>query len=334
MRRLIKIAIVLGLLWSGVWLAGSLVLKRGIEGWFATQAARGWQAEYAAITGSGYPLRHMTLIDTPALADPGSGAAWRADWLLLDSPAIWPGHQRLQFPATDQRLSFFDRTTVIRAEDMQARLDLRLGRALTLDRLELTAAAWQSDQPDGDRFGADDLILSMRQEGAPESYRLSLAARGFTPGRRLRLGALAGGSGLPGTFDALSAEAQLRFDRPWDRRALEDRRPQPRAIVLDDADIHWGPLRLQARGAVDIDPAGRPGGEIALRAENWREMLMLAEQAGVIPAETAAPLRRVLELLAGTGDDSDTLDTQLRFADGRMSLGPLPLGPAPQITLR
>lgn len=332
MRRLIKIAVLLGLVWSGIWVAADYGLKRGIDQWFAAQRARGWQAEQAGIDGAGYPLRHVIQIVAPALADPGTGAAWRADWLRLDSPAIWPGRQTLTFPDSDQRLSVFDRTSVLRATGMQARLDLRPGRALPLDRLELRAGDWRLRTPDGAVMGADGLLLSMVQQGAPEDYRLTFSAPDFTPGGALRLAAAAGAA-LPPGFDALDLQATVRFDRPWDRRALEERRPQPRALLIDQADIRWGDLTLSARGALDIDPQGRPHGTIALRAENWRRMLDMSVAAGALSQQQAEPLARVLVLLAGTGDDSDTLDTELRFAEGLMLLGPLPLGPAPVLRL-
>ncbi len=55
MMRLVKIAIVLGLLWSGYWYAAGYGLRSSISGWFATQQARGWQADYADMSTSGFP---------------------------------------------------------------------------------------------------------------------------------------------------------------------------------------------------------------------------------------------------------------------------------------
>ena len=58
---------------------------------FDAQQEHGWQADYAAMSTSGYPLHLITALDNPALADPATGIAWQADWLHLQSPAIWPG---------------------------------------------------------------------------------------------------------------------------------------------------------------------------------------------------------------------------------------------------
>ena len=105
--RLAKLVIAALLLWSLYWAAAAWGLRTGIAAWFSEQQRQGWQAEYAGLETSGYPATHLTRISRPALADPGTGTAWRADWLELESPAIWPGQLTLRFPASPQRLSYF-----------------------------------------------------------------------------------------------------------------------------------------------------------------------------------------------------------------------------------
>ncbi|GHG93391.1 DUF2125 domain-containing protein [Pseudodonghicola xiamenensis] len=333
MRRLIKIALLLALIWSGVWALTDLGLVRGMAAWLSAQRARGWQVEYSALDSSGYPFRHGLRLSAPMIADPRSGWAWRADWLGLQSPALWPGNQRLIFPATEQRLSLFGQEATLKAQAMQARLALRPGPALRLDRLELTAGDWQLTAADGVTTGAGRLLVSMIQQGPAEEYRLMLSAPTLAPGGALPLTTTVTDT-LPAGFDTFGLQARVRFDRPWDRRALTARRPQPRALLLDQADVRWGAMAVSARGAIDIDPQGQPSGTLAIRAENWRQMLDLSVASGVLAPQRAEQLGRLLALLAGTGDDSDTLDTELRFAGGLMLLGPLPLGPAPSLRLR
>lgn len=333
MLRLIRVVIVLGLLWSAYWYIAGFGLRSGIEGWFATQSARGWQADYASIETSGYPMRHRTMLTSPALADPATGTAWQADWLELDSPAVWPGRQTLRFAPTPQRLSYFDRTLVIEAEDMQADLHLHPGIALALDRLALTAAPWSISGPAGPVANAQDLTLSMVQAEQPETYQITIEAADFTPGEEIRR-VLASSTVLPRSFDALTLETTVQFDKQWDRSALEDKRPQPVAIDLKLAELHWGELRLFAAGKLDVDAQGIPTGEIALKAENWREMLAMAEAAGAIPPQAIDPAERVLNMLASLGGNPSTLDVQLNFRDGFVALGPLPIGPAPRLILR
>ncbi|WP_425043387.1 DUF2125 domain-containing protein [Primorskyibacter sp. S87] len=333
MRLLVKVLIAAGLLWSLYWYAAGYGLRTSVTGWFAQQETRGWQAEFSEISTSGYPFRHVTALTSPALADPRNGTAWQADWLMLESPAIWPGRQTLRFPDTSQRLSYFDQTAVIAAENLQAVLFLHPGLALALDKMAVSSGAWTIQTGDGDLLGAEDLTLAMEQVGTPETYRIDLSAAGFTPGDGLRR--LSGSSAsLPPSFETLQLRTTVTFDRSWDRSALEESRPQPRRIDLDLAEMKWGALSLFVAGELDVDEQGIPTGELAFKAENWREMLTMAENAGALPPQATAPVSRVLNMLAGLGGNPNSLDVQLNFRDGFVAFGPIPLGPAPRLVIR
>ncbi len=333
MIRLLRLGIALAVLWMLYWGAAGYALKHSVAGWFTAQETRGWQADYADLSLGGFPIRHDLVLTGPALADPQNGTAWQADGLTLSSPAIWPGWQSWRFPDTAQRFSYFDQTVVLRADDMQADLHLRPGRALELERLGLTAGGWSLSSDAGEIMGASDLTLSMDQGAQPEVYAFQAQAQRFTPGLGLRS---LGGSqpALPASFETLTLQMQVTFDRPWDRSALEDSRPQPRQIDLRLLDVHWGPLRLKAAGEVTVDSQGIPDGSLSIQAENWRNMLVMAQTSGVLPPQAFGPAERVLGLLAGLNGNAETLDVTLGFQNGFVTLGPLPLGPAPRIVLR
>ncbi len=333
MSRLLKLGIVLGLLWSLYWYGAGYSLRLGVAGWFQEREAQGWQADFASISTSGYPLRHITTLTSPALADPVNGTAWRADWLNLNNPAIWPGHQSLQFPETPQRLSYFDQTVVLRAQRMHADLHLTPGINLELERMALEAGQWQTDGPAGLIAGSESLVLSMVQTEDPATYRFEVQAPGFVPGDVVRRAA-GPEAALPERFQTLELDLKVRFDRPWDRRALEERRPQPVAIDLKLARAEWGALSLFVAGAVTVDGNGVPTGKIAFKAENWRDMLAMLRESGAFPGIALESVERVLNLLAGVSGTRDTLDVELGLRDGMVTLGPFPLGPAPYIYLR
>ncbi|AHD00107.1 DUF2125 domain-containing protein [Leisingera methylohalidivorans] len=330
--RLAKLLIAALMVWSLYWAAAAWGLRSGVASWFAEQERRGWQAEFSALETGGYPFRHMTRIIRPVLADPGTGAAWRADWLELASPAAWPGKLDLHFPATAQRLSYFDQTAVITAQGLQASLHLAPGAALELQELSLASAPWQIVRSGEAVLSGAALDLRMVQSDKPEIYRVTAGAAEFAPRaawRRL----LAASSALPGRFDRLALELTVAFDAPWDRAALEQRRPQPRRIDLKLAEAHWGDLRLKAAGALTVDAQGLPEGEIALQAENWRGLVLMAERSGALAPSLRSTVERVLGLLAETSGNPQNLDITLGFSDGYVTLGPLPLGRAPQLII-
>lgn len=333
MLRVTKLLLAAALLWSLYWMAAGWGLRNGIGNWFNEQQRQGWQAEYSSLNSSGFPSHHTTRISQPTLADPGTGTAWRADWLEIESPAIWPGRQTLRFAPTPQRLSYFDQTVVIDAQDLQARLHLTPGLALGLEEMALSSDAWRISNDGRTVMQADSLKLGMTQTADTNRYQLLANASGFAPGSELRA-MLAATDTLPGSFETLTLDMEVTFDTRWDRSALELRRPQPRRIQLKLADAHWGALRLKATGEVDIDEAGIPTGEIALKIENWRQMLVMAEGAGALPANARDGIERVLGLFAGFGGNPNDLDTKLNFRGGYINLGPIPLGPAPRLIIR
>ncbi len=333
MIRLYKFALVAALAWSAYWYIAGYTIRQGVSGWFTEQVSLGWQADYAGLSTSGYPLRHVTTLENPALADPTNGTAWRADWLDLDSPAIWPGSQRIHFPPSPQRLSYLDQTVVLQARDMLADLHLTPGVDLVLERMALSSGPFAVSGQDGHILAAESLNVEMSQEDQPETYHFGVDAAQFTPGENVRKLAR-NTAALPASFEDLKLDMSIRFDRPWDRRALEKRRPQPVGIDLRLAQANWGALSLFAAGQMTIDGNGIPTGTVSVRAENWRDMLAMAQASGAIPELALEPTAKVLNMLSRISGNSETLDVELSLKNGFVSLGPFPIGPAPHFYLR
>ncbi|WP_170423158.1 DUF2125 domain-containing protein [Ruegeria arenilitoris] len=333
MRGLIRVVIFIAVIWSAYWFVAGYGLRNAITTWFDKQQDVGWQADFSDVSTAGYPFRHVTRLNNPALADPVNGTAWSADWIEFQSPAIWPGRQVLRFADTPQRLSYYDQTATIEASDLQAELQLQPGVALVLEKMALTAGPWSITDEAEPQAGGDTLALVMEQTPIPVAYSVKARIDGFTPGDDLRT-LMRSATTLPQAFETLELDMVATFNKPWDRSALEQSRPQPVKIDLKLAEMKWGALRLFAAGELDVDHQGIPTGEIAIKAENWRDMIAMANAAGALPDQAVDPVTRALNFMAGLGGNPNALDLQLNFRDGFVALGPLPLGPAPRLILR
>ncbi len=333
MRGLIRAVIFIGVIWSAYWLIAGIGLRNAITTWFNQQQELGWQADFSDVATAGYATHHVTRLANPALADPVNGTAWSADWIEFQSPAIWPGRQLLRFADTPQRLSYYDQTATIQAKNLQAELHLQPGVALVLEKMSLTADPWSITEDADALAGGETLGLIMEQTEIPEAYNISARIDGFAPGDDLR-DLMRSATTLPQSFETLELDMTTTFDRAWDRSALEQSRPQPVQIDLHLAEMEWGALRLFAAGELAVDSQGIPTGEIAIKAENWRDMIAMANAAGALPDQAVNPVTRALNFMAGLGGNPNALDMQLNFRDGFVALGPLPLGPAPRLILR
>jgi hypothetical protein len=135
---------------------------------------------------------------------------------------------------------------------------------------------------------------------------------------------------FPETVEKLRLDAIVTLTAPLDRMAGRSH-PRPIQLEVKEAQLVWGSLVLFGSGTIAAAADGLAEGRIALRLTNWRDAIPLAVAAGLIKPEVAPTLANMFALLAGQSGKPEDLDLPLVFANGRMSLGPLPLGPAPRM---
>ena len=335
LRVLITVIMIAAAAWAGYWFVGQAGVHTGFAKWFDQRRTEGWVADYTDLNVQGFPNRFDTVVTGLTLADPDTGLAWDAPKFQINALSYRPNHVIAVWPAT-QRLATPLAKFDIDSADMRASLVLAPDARLQIDRAALTAQTLVIRPVEGD--GQTVLqALRLAAEHVPmqnaATYRLGLAADGLAPSLPWRETVDPDGS-LPETFDAFRADMTVEFDKPWDRGAIEDARPQPRQITLKLAEARWGRLELQAAGALSVDAAGMPTGEITIKARNWREILQVSVAAGALSPGLAGALEDGLSLLSQLSGNPNTLDIPLGFRNGRVMLGPVPIGPAPVVRLR
>lgn len=323
-------AALLGALGWFLWAQGT---QRVVADWLDARAAEGWLVNYEALDVTGFPAEFRTVLEGLELADPDTGWVWTLPRLDLVQPVFRPGELRAVWPAEQRLASPYERLTVSSAA-MTSDLELQPAAHYALDLSDTQLEEVSVESSAGWRMALGQGHLTMaRREGTDASYAVSFAARDLAPPARARAQLDPAGV-LPETVSVLGYEAVMDFDRPWDLRAIEERRPQPVRIDLGELQAVWGGLLLRAAGEIEVSDTGVPEGEIAVRAENWRDMVELAVNGGVIPERMRGTVEGLLGVVAGLSGDPEVIDATLGFSDGRVFLGPLPLGPAPRLVLR
>ncbi len=330
MKLLFRLIVLAALGWSGYWLFGYMALSSALPDWFEDRRAEGWVAEYDDLSVSGFPSRLDSTFENLTLADPQTGVAWDAPFFNMHALTYRPHHVIAVWPVS-QTLAIPGEKLTVTTGDMRASLVLDPGTDLTLNRTNVAIESLGISSSADWQMAASAVNLAMhRDESDASTYRLAFKADALTPPAGF---ALPDGIDLPRNFSSFRADLTASFDRPWDRTAIEQSRPQPTAVDLTLAEIIWGDLQLHAAGQVTIDKTGYPTGEVTIRAVNWRDILNVARHSGQIPASVIDTVEQALGFIAQLSGNANELDIPLTFANGATKLGPLPIGPAPRIFL-
>jgi hypothetical protein len=318
---------------AALWFAGARGTERVMAGWLEDRAAEGWVVNYDAIRTEGFPTRFQTTITALDLADPATGLAWQAPDFTLTQRALRPDHIRADWPMTQSIASPFERVSVT-ADALWADIDVQPTANLALDASTTVMRGVVFDSNLGWQTTLETGQLDVtRHDGATAGYDVVFEARGMVPPAAITTRLDPGGL-LPEAIALTRYDAAMVFDRPWDLSALETARPQITALDLHEARAEWGALLFRASGEVAVDDAGRMTGSVAIRAENWREMLDMSVRAGVLSAGLRDVVETTLGFVAGLSGRPEDIDTTLRFDDGFAFFGPIPIGEAPRLVLR
>jgi hypothetical protein len=339
MRKLLFLLLLGTGLWSGYWFVGSDQIRKGVEAGFADATAQGLVAEKTGLTVAGFPNRWDVTVDGLSLADPRSDVAWEAPFLQVFAMTWKPWHIIAAFPP-DQKLTIPGQEIAITSEGLKASFRARPATdvplaAIVLETGSLTATAsnWT--------FGTGQSVISLSADeevegagDAPNTYLFATDLARITPDPAFLSAVKAvtipdlPPSDLPDTIDSLRTGVYLTFTAPLDRHAGKTK-PLLTKIDISQFAFIWGPLSATAKGQIQADDQGYAAGEITVEVTNWNRLPALLVAAKAITPEAAPTIARGMQALAAQSPDLSVLSLKLTLAEGRMSFGPFPLGPAP-----
>ena len=328
-KAIIAVILLVFVGWGGFWLVASRTTEGAARGWFEDRRAEGWTAEYTALDTSGFPNRLDTTVTGLNVYDPDTMVGWEAPILqvlaLVYRPnqviAVFPGEQTYKSPRADH---------LITTEDFRASALVKPELSLPLDHANVVVQGGKITSTQGWETEADLVKLFLREtpEGDENQYDVFLNLQGFKPDAEF-LRQIQGSGVVADVMEDLEIRSTVTFDAPWDRAALETRRPQPREIELTGFAASWGELELTMKGDLSVNARGEPEGKVKVKAKNWQQIIDIAKAMGALNGLMATMAERAAKTLAEASGDPDTLDVTLSFDGGQMSLGPIPLGPAP-----
>jgi hypothetical protein len=327
MRKLLFLLVLGSVLWSVYWFVGSSALRQGAEQWFADQASRGVTAEKSALTVAGFPNRFDMTVEGLRLADPQSGIGWQAPFAQVFAMTWKPWHIIAALPP-EQVVTLPDQEVAITSDSLRASFRARPATDVPLAAVIVESGAVLATSTAGWTTGADRAVASVvAAEGGTNAYDLALDIAGLTPDPEA-MARVTEGSGLPLTVATVQLRAQASLTAPLDRHAGETR-PKLAALDLGQALVSWGDMSVTASGRIAPDEAGYAAGRIEIAVTNWERLVPVLVATGTIKPELSQTVQNMLSALAKDSGDVAVLRVPVVLNGGRMSLGPLPLGPAP-----
>jgi hypothetical protein len=318
--------------WSGWWYASATVADRVIAAWLEERRAEGWAADVSALGTRGFPLRLETTLEGLSLVDPDTGVAWQAPRVTLTRPAYAPTDITVTLPAEHRLASPLEQLTITSTAS-SAQLSVAPTPALTVWNSAIALEDFTITSSQGWTSAVARADITTQAGEAPFSYIIRADLAQVAPGGPI-LRILDPANLLPESLARLSIDATVTFDEPWDIDALQQRRPQPRAIDLRTVEMLWGEIEVRVAGDMTVDENGVPEGDIAVQIVNWQALLDLLQSNGVLPQRMNALALRAVESLAQASGRPDTLDASLTLGGGFIRFGVIPIGPAPRFVIR
>ncbi|MCB6179171.1 DUF2125 domain-containing protein [Rhodobacter sp. Har01] len=337
MRLLGWLGGILAVLFGGLWFGGKVAIEKGAEAWFESQAAQGMTAEKTALAVTGFPGRWDLGVTGLRLADPASGAAWQAPDLHIFAQSWRPWHLTADLPA-QQTVTLPGQTVAVTGEALTATLGAAASTDLPLAEITVSGVRLDATSDAGWTLALGEFAVDLKLDPSrpPGGYRLDFDLAPLTPDPTIRAAVNAvvlpdlPAPDFPETVESAYGTLYLQYSAALDRHAAETL-PQLDRIEIEIVNFAWGKLALAAKGAVEADAQGFASGRISLELTNWDRLPPLLVAGGAIQPGVGTTIGNMLKALAAQSPDPAVLALPLEMKDGRMSLGPFPLGPAPQM---
>jgi hypothetical protein len=320
MRVILWISAALTAVYCGYWVVGSRAVLSGARTALAQMQADG-TADYAGISLHGFPSRFDVTVDQPRLISPDGRTEWTAPFVQIMALSYRPNQIIAVWPH-EQSITTSVGTITLATKDMRASATFGATAALPLDHTALVAqgGALTSDLGWIASF-SEARIASRRTDTGPNAHEIGLAITGLTASDA------AAGFSSAVAMNA-HADATLAFSAPLDRLA-GDAKPRLTDLNLSELTLTLADARLVAKGELTVSEAHVPEGRITLSITGWHTFLDTAVAAHLVAPEVAPTWAKMLDRLATLSGDATTVELPLVFKAGQMSLGPIPLGPAP-----
>ncbi|WFE73434.1 DUF2125 domain-containing protein [Roseinatronobacter sp. S2] len=270
----------------------------------------------------GFPHRFDLTLHSPHLHTPDRAMTWQGAVLNIHALSYQPHHVIAVFPP-EQVLDLHGQEWILRSPDARASLVYERNQSGDVDRANLVFDAPELTHQSVTHT-ADSLRAAINRTDDEAQYEVALELSGLRPDATVLAGIDPNGT-LPPMLARSRVLATLAYEQPL---RVADDPPTLREITINEMDLIWGDIALQATGRLRPDIGGTLSGQLDLRMSNWDQVLQLLVAASVI-APDAAQMAQML-LTSMSDRETGSLDLPLQVRQSVMSFGPVSLGRLPR----
>lgn len=329
MKRLTYFVAILALIYSGYWAVGSYALQNGLQSQRQVLTDQGWDVAYDSLKTRGFPSRFDTTVTDLAVTAPDQSVSFAASMIQVLALSYQPNKAIIAFPP-EQTLTLDGLPIDIKSDGFRVSVGANANTALSLNQVSTEAKSVAFLLGQGELTSFRDLLaVSRESSAAPNTYDTYLTATDIA-WPALILGQLPQGADLPDVIGNITFDGTITLDRAIDRHSLPvwaDDPGQLRGLNLRNFAVTWGALTASANGAFTVDEAGTPDGTITVTIDDWQGALAAAQSTGLLPAQFQFMAQSMGQTLS---QGAETLVLPITVQNGNLSVGPLPLGPAPK----
>ena len=314
MRALFFVVAVLAALYAGYWFVGSSQVETRAEAALAQLEARGWEVDYTDLSTDGFPSRFDTTVTDLHLASPDGRVVWDAPFLQVFALSYRP-NQIISIWPPEQQVAIAGQPLTVTSEGLRASGTARLSPDLPLDHAAVESGPMTITSGQGWSASLGRLLGAIREAGpGPASYDVFLETEDVAS------------PAIPVPLDLLRFDAQVTLDQPLDRRVAGPLRPL--SLALREARLAQGDVAVTASGDLAPDAQGFLAGETTVTVANWRGLLDLLQDLGLLPFDRRALFEGAFE---GLSQGEDRIEVPVTFADGKVEALGLVLLDAPRL---
>ena len=321
---LIPFAALIGaaVLHAAYWFYAANQIEQVALDWIEEQEAAGYAVEHRGIKVVGYPFRFSLRAEAPRLTAPPQEGGWTAAVERLAATAQFYDLNHWIVTPDGQAEVLVDERSYRAAAD-SARLSLRAQDGVTRRigaSVENLTIAGQGDPPPGVQSitrlvmsgfldEADQLAIRLQVEG------VGIGAHVIAESISNEFGDQVGLARLDVSVSQWNALARVADPEEWRRAEGE--------MIINQAQLIWGPAELSGDGEIGLDGNLLPDGRLSVVVTDPDTLIGALEASGLVYGEQANALR-LAALVAPRREGGIAM--AFRLQDGGVFLGPARIG--------